>query len=72
MPTTTHNDIRITESGEYTIIKIPKQPSIPTVQLADINFDEFVGMLEDDQDEFDKTPVAVEDSAYDIWRTTAD
>jgi hypothetical protein len=72
MNTTTHNDIRITESEAYTIIKIPKQRTKPTVPADDIRFDEFVGMLEDDPEDAGKTPVAVEDSAHDIWRTTAD
>jgi hypothetical protein len=55
MNTITHNGIHIIESEAYTIIQIPKQRAMPTVQTDDIRFDEFVGMLEDDREAFGKT-----------------
>jgi len=71
MSNTTHSDIQISETNEYTIIKVPKsQP--PSIQVEDIHFDEFVGMLEDNQDDAGKTPAQIEDSAHEIWRATAD
>lgn len=63
---TTHKRVSVTETDAYTIIKVPKQP-IPE-EVGEVRFDTFVGMLDDTQ----KSPVEVEDNAYEIWRETAD
>ena len=68
----TCKDIKITEAGGYTIIKVPKQQAVPTIQIGDVRFDEFVGMMEDDKEAAGKSPVAIEDSAYEIWRSHVD
>jgi hypothetical protein len=65
----TLDNIIIQDSAMETIIRIRK-PANHTDSA--VRFDEFVGMIASDPDNKGKSAVEIEDSAKEIWRTTAD
>ena len=63
----THKDVLVTDTDEYILIKIPKQPKAPTQKQP--TWDSLVGVLQDVPAFKGKTSVEVQDMMQDAWAT---
>ena len=63
----THKDVLVTDTDEYIIIKIPKQPKVPAPKQ--LTWDSLVGVLKDVPGFKGKTSVEVQDMIQDAWAT---
>ena len=63
----TNKDVLVTDTDEYILIKIPKQPKAPTQKHP--TWDSLVGVLQDVPDFKGKTSIEVQDMMQDAWAT---
>ena len=63
----TNKDVLVTDTDEYILIKISKQPKAPAKQQP--TWDSLVGVLQDVPDFKGKTSVEVQDMMQDAWAT---
>ena len=63
----TNNNVLVTDTDEYILIKIPKQPQAPTAKRP--RWESLVGVLKDVPAFKGKTSVEVEDMMQDAWAT---
>jgi hypothetical protein len=63
----TNKDVLVTDTDEYILIKIPKQPKAPTQKQP--TWDSLVGVLQDVPAFKGKTSVEVQDMMQDAWAT---
>ena len=63
----TNKNVLVTDTDEYILIKIPKQPKAPTTKRP--RWESLVGVLKDVPAFKGKTSVEVEDMMQDAWAT---
>ena len=63
----TNNNVLVTDTDEYTLIKISKQSKAPTAKRP--SWESLVGVLKDVPAFQGKTSVEVEDMMQDAWAT---
>jgi hypothetical protein len=63
----THKDVLVTDTDEYILIKIPKQPKAPPKKQP--MWESLVGVLKDVPAFKGKTSVEVQDMMQDAWAT---
>jgi hypothetical protein len=63
----TNKDVLVTDTDEYILIKIPKQPKAPAAKRP--RWESLAGVLQDVPAFKDKTSVEVEDMMQDAWAT---
>jgi hypothetical protein len=63
----TNNNVLVTDTDEYILIKIPKQPKVPAATRP--HWESLVGVLKDVPAFKGKTSVEVEDMIQDAWAT---
>jgi hypothetical protein len=63
----TNNNVLVTDTDEYILIKIPKQPKVPAATRP--RWESLVGVLKDVPAFQGKTSVEVEDMMQDAWAT---
>jgi hypothetical protein len=63
----TNKDVLVTDTDEYILIKIPKQPKVPAEKRP--RWESLVGVLKDVPACKGKTSVEVEDMIQDAWAT---
>jgi hypothetical protein len=63
----TNTNVLVTDTDEYILIKIPKQPKVPAEKR--LRWESLVGVLKDVPAFKGKTSVEVEDMIQDTWAT---